>query len=143
MPYWTPLYSISLQTTMFIQYIKSVLSCIRLWMEDCPFFWVCESCFVLDLFVNGRFTKRTYIYFFQLGSASCLFRGWQSAGWNERLKEVPGKKAPCNINVFRKTTGNKIFIASLNVCLYAALSGSSYSVRATLVFNLVLSRELQ
>lgn len=36
-----------------------------------------------------------------------------------------------------------MFIASLNVCLYTALSGSSSPVRATLVFNFVLSRELQ
>lgn len=36
-----------------------------------------------------------------------------------------------------------MFIASLNVCLYIVLSGSSYFVCATLVFNFVLSGKLQ
>lgn len=135
------------------QDIKSVLFFSRLWMEDCLFCGVCESCFVLDLFVNGKFSKRI-IFLFLLFCLLVLFYSsfqapvvclgdWQSAGWNQCLKEVVGKKALCNINVFRKTTGNKMFIASLNVCLYIALSGSSYFVSATLVFNFVLSRKLQ
>lgn len=134
------------------QYVK-VLVFSRSWMEDCPFSRVCESRFVLDLFANGKFSKRIIflfllscllvLFYFNLEAPVVCLGDWQSARWNQCLKEVAGKKALCNINVFKKTTGNKMFIASLNVCLYIALSGSSYSVCATLVFNFVLSRKLQ
>lgn len=138
-----------------LQCVKLVLFFSRSWMEDCLFSRVCESRFVLDLFVNRKFSKRIIflflfllfcllvLFYFNLEAPVVCLGGWQSAGWNQCLKEVASKKALCNNDVFRKTTGNKMFIASLNVCLYIALSGSSYFVCATLVFNFVLSRKLQ